>query len=299
MLEATRAEHCFAQSIPQTRRPPHQPSRTPSSRRGRCGDRQHQQGRSGAAAQVPGEPSWIRLSHEGMVPPTLGSFLWASRSPARQGVQRRCSRGRGPSVRWPGSEPMTIDVDSTICPVHGATNKAPLSATPGCSITTHCSHACGNWRSFPRPVPQGIGGSGRGTERFVRELVGLVRQAGWTGPITLSCRLVLLLPPRRESLPEPRCLLLDHRTAERRGQKGNRGNRRGGLGSDRLPRFQPGLGGRDHLWRQAPLGRASDKARLRSEQVVLSCPSPLLRPLRLPLGCRPFPGVTGYKQARS
>lgn len=40
---------------------------------------------------------------------------------------------------------------------------------------------------------------------------------------------------------------------------------------------------------------------LRSEQVVLSCPSSLLRPppTRLPLGCRPLPGVTGYRQARS
>jgi hypothetical protein len=129
------------------------------------------------------------LEHKVMAPSTLGTFL------------RRCSFGHVRQLdklseslldrAWsagagPGDEAMTIDLDSTICPVHGDHKQGaafgytkvlgyhPLLASR--SVTGEVLHI---------RFRKGSAGSGRGAERFVRELVGRVRRAGSTGPLTL------------------------------------------------------------------------------------------------------------------
>jgi hypothetical protein len=137
--------------------------------------------RSGSTAEV--------LGHPVMAPSTLGTFLRRfSFGHVRQldkvaeaVLTRAWSAGAGPGV-----EPMTIDMDSTICPVHGDEKEGaafgythvlgyhPLLATR--SDTGEVLHV---------RFRKGSAGSGRGAERFVRELVGRVRRAGATGPLTL------------------------------------------------------------------------------------------------------------------
>jgi hypothetical protein len=86
----------------------------------------------------------------------------------------------------PGDGPMTIDLDSTICEVHGhhkggaaygytrVLGYHPLLATR--ADTGEVLHA---------RQRTGRAASGRGAERFVNELAGRVRRAGASGPLIL------------------------------------------------------------------------------------------------------------------
>jgi hypothetical protein len=81
------------------------------------------------------------LGHKVMAPSTLGTFLRRFtfghvRQLDRLGEEiltQAWKLGAGP-----GDEPMTIDLESTICEVHGTHKRAPVSATPRCAATTHC-----------------------------------------------------------------------------------------------------------------------------------------------------------------
>lgn len=137
--------------------------------------------RSGATAAV--------LGHKVMAPSTLGTFLRRfSFGHVRQldKVSEAMLTNAWALGAGPGDEPMTIDMDSTICPVHGD-DKA--GATFG---YTHVLgyHPLLATRAETGEVlhvrfRKGSAGSGRGAERFVRELVGRARRAGSCGPLTL------------------------------------------------------------------------------------------------------------------
>ena len=129
------------------------------------------------------------LGHRVMPPSTLGTFLRSFTfghirqldQAAEQLLGRAWAAGAGP-----GTQPMTIDVDSTICQVYGHHKGGaaygytrqlgyhPLLATR--ADTGEVLHA--RQRS-------GRAASGRGAERFVNELAGRVRRAGAAGPLTL------------------------------------------------------------------------------------------------------------------
>lgn len=131
----------------------------------------------------------VVLGHPVMAPSTLGTFLRKfSFGHLRQldklsetMLTRAWGAGAGP-----GEESMTIDMDSTICEVsgkkkHGAAygyskvlGYHPLLATR--SETGEVLHV---------RFRKGSASSGRGAERFVRELVGRCRRAGAAGPLTL------------------------------------------------------------------------------------------------------------------
>ena len=137
--------------------------------------------RSGSTAEV--------LSHKVMAPSTLGTFLRCfSFGHVRQldkvseeMLTRAWSLGAGP-----GSEPMTIDVDSTICPVHGDHKQgASFGYTKVLGYHPLVGTRAETGEVLHVRFRKGSAGSGRGAERFVRELVGRVRRAGSTGPITL------------------------------------------------------------------------------------------------------------------
>jgi hypothetical protein len=135
-----------------------------------------------------GSTAWV-LDHRVMAPSTLGTFLRRfSFGHVRQldrvtemMMRRAWALGAGP-----GDAAMTIDIDSTICEVHGVAKQGasygytkvlgyhPLLATR--SDTGEVLHV---------RFRKGSAGSGRGAEHFVRELVGRVRRAGSTGPLTL------------------------------------------------------------------------------------------------------------------
>ena len=127
------------------------------------------------------------LGHRVMAPSTIGTFLRSfTFGHVRQldkvsGVllTRAWAAGAGP-----GEGPMTIDIDSTICELHGYHKQGaaygytkvlghhPLLATRADSgEVLHCRHR------------KGSANTGRGSLRFVDELVARVRRAGATGPL--------------------------------------------------------------------------------------------------------------------
>jgi hypothetical protein len=137
--------------------------------------------RSGSTASV--------LAHRVLAPSTLGTFLRSfTFGHVRQldrlseiALTRAWALGAGP-----GPHPMTIDIDSTVCGVHGHAKQGaaygytkvlgyhPLLATR--SQTGEVLHV---------RMRKGSANTGRGAERFVTELVGRVHRAGATGQLTL------------------------------------------------------------------------------------------------------------------
>jgi hypothetical protein len=124
-----------------------------------------------------------------MAPSTLGTFLRCFTFGHVRQLDRAAERLLGRA--WaagagPGEQPMTIDVDSTICEVHGHHKQGaaygytrvlgyhPLLATR--ADTGEVLHA---------RQRTGRAASGRGAERFVNELAGRIRRAGASGPLTL------------------------------------------------------------------------------------------------------------------
>jgi Transposase DDE domain group 1 len=137
--------------------------------------------RTGSTAHV--------LGHRVMAPSTLGTFLRGFTfghvrqldRVAETVLARAWAGGAGPD-----DGPMTIDVDSTICEVHGDHKGGaaygytrqlgyhPLLATR--ADTGEVLHA---------RQRTGRAASGRGAERFVNEVAGRVRRAGASGPLVL------------------------------------------------------------------------------------------------------------------
>jgi Transposase DDE domain group 1 len=129
------------------------------------------------------------LEHRVMAPSTCGTFLRAFTFGHVRQLDRWSEAALG--AAWstgvgPGAVPMTIDVDSTVCEVHGDQKQGaaygytrvlgyhPLLATR--ADTGEVLHV---------RFRKGSANTGRGAERFVRELVGRVRRAGATGSLTL------------------------------------------------------------------------------------------------------------------
>ncbi|HVB51750.1 MAG TPA: IS1380 family transposase [Acidimicrobiales bacterium] len=137
--------------------------------------------RAGATSSV--------LSHRVMAPSTLGTFLRNfSFGHVRQLdrvaellLTRAWSLGAGP-----GDEPMTIDIDSTICEVYGNQKQgAGYGYTHVLGYHPLLATRADTGETLHVRFRKGSANSGRGAERFVREVVGRVRRAGAGGPLTL------------------------------------------------------------------------------------------------------------------
>ena len=124
-----------------------------------------------------------------MAPSTLGTFLRGFSfghvrqldAVAEKLLARAWALGAGP-----GDAPMTIDIDSTILEVHGK-----LKAGAGYGYTGVLGyHPVLATRADTGEVlhlrfRKGSANTQRGAQRFVREVVGRVRRAGASGPLTL------------------------------------------------------------------------------------------------------------------
>ena len=129
------------------------------------------------------------LSHRVMAPSTLGTFLrkfdfghvrQLDRL-AEALLARAWAMGAGP-----GAAPMTIDVDSTICEVHGKQKQgAAYGYTRALGYHPLLATRAETGEVLHVRFRKGSAGSGRGAQRFVRELVGRLRRCGATGPLTL------------------------------------------------------------------------------------------------------------------
>jgi hypothetical protein len=84
----------------------------------------------------------------------------------------------------PGDSPMFIDIDSTICEVHGDTKQgAAYGYTRQLGLHPLLATRAGTGEILHARMRKGSAGSGRGAQRFVRETIGRVRRAGATGPL--------------------------------------------------------------------------------------------------------------------
>ena len=127
-----------------------------------------------------------------MAPSTVGTWLRQFTFGHVRQLDRLTERLLG--AAWaagagPGDEALVIDVDSTICEVHGYAKQGatygytrvrgyhPLLATR--ADTDEVVHT---------RMRKGSAASARGAQRFVRETVRRVRRAGATGPLTLRGR---------------------------------------------------------------------------------------------------------------
>jgi hypothetical protein len=137
--------------------------------------------RCGATSQV--------LGHRVMAPSTLGTFLRSFtfgrvRQLDRLGeqiLQRAWAAGAGP-----GDGPMTMDLDSTVCPVHGYHKQGAAygyTHTLGYHplLATHAESG----EVLHARQRAGRANTARGTARFVDELAARVRRAGASGELTM------------------------------------------------------------------------------------------------------------------
>jgi hypothetical protein len=129
------------------------------------------------------------LGHGVLAPSTLGTFLRSF----TWGHVRQLDRVSGElltrawsAVAGPGDEPVTVDVDSTICETYGLAKEGgvfghthvrgyhPLvAAIAGTGDVAHCRLRGGN------------ANTGRGAKSFLTETFNRIRAAGSTGPMTL------------------------------------------------------------------------------------------------------------------
>lgn len=129
------------------------------------------------------------LGHKAMAPSTCGTFLRSFTFGhvrqldrlAEAILTRAWAAGAGP-----GDAPMTIDMDSTICEVHGHDKEgATFGYTRVRGLHPLMATRAETGEMLHVRMRKGSANSGRGAERFVNELVARVRRAGATGQLTL------------------------------------------------------------------------------------------------------------------
>lgn len=129
------------------------------------------------------------LGHKAMAPSTCGTFLRSFTFGhvrqldrlAEAILTRAWAAGAGP-----GHAPMTIDMDSTICEVHGHDKQgATFGYTRVRGLHPLMATRAETGEMLQVRMRKGSANSGRGAERFVNELVARVRRAGATGQLTL------------------------------------------------------------------------------------------------------------------
>lgn len=137
--------------------------------------------RTGATAKV--------LGHQVMAPSTIGTFLRSFTfghvrqldRVAETLLTRAWAAGAGPA-----DQPITIDVDSTICEVHGhAKGGAAYGYTKVLGYHPLLATRADTGEVLHLRMRNGSANTARGAERFVNETAGRIRRAGATGQLTL------------------------------------------------------------------------------------------------------------------
>ncbi len=137
--------------------------------------------RSGATGEVVG--------HEVMAPSTIGTWLRQfTFGHVRQldSLTERLLTAAWSAGAGPGDAPLVIDIDSTICEVHGyAKQGAAYGYTRQRGYHPLLATRADSGEILHTRMRKGSANSARGAQRFVRETIRRVRRAGATGPVTL------------------------------------------------------------------------------------------------------------------
>ena len=123
-------------------------------------------------------------------PSTLGTFLRSFRwghvrqldRVSRELLVRAWAAGAGP-----GDDPLTIDLDSTVCETYGLAKEGAQRHNYAGVRGYHplLAVAAGTGDVLMARLRKGRANTARGAARFLRETVNRVRQAGATGPLTM------------------------------------------------------------------------------------------------------------------
>ena len=123
-------------------------------------------------------------------PSTLGTFLRSFRwgharqldRVSREALARAWAAGAGPS-----DDPLTIDLDSTICETYGPTKEGARrhGYTGQRGYHPLLAVAAGTGDVLMARLRQGRANTARGAAHFLRETISRVRYAGATGPLTM------------------------------------------------------------------------------------------------------------------
>ena len=123
-------------------------------------------------------------------PSTLGTFLRSFRwSHARQldRVSRELLARAWAAGAGPGDGPLTIDLDSTLCETYGLAKEGARhhGYTGQRGYHPILAVAAGTGDVLMARLREGRANTARGAAHFLREMVGRVRHAGATGPLTM------------------------------------------------------------------------------------------------------------------
>ena len=123
-------------------------------------------------------------------PSTLGTFLRSFRwghvrqldRVSREALARAWSAGAGP-----GDDPLTIDLDSTVCETYGLAKEGAQRHNYAGQRGYHplFAVAAGTGDVLMARLRQGRANTARGAANFLRETISRVRHAGATGPLTI------------------------------------------------------------------------------------------------------------------
>ncbi len=129
------------------------------------------------------------LGFRPMAPSTVGSFLrtftFGHVRQLEAVLSRTLARAWGLGA-GPGDEPLVVDVDSTICEVHGKQKQgAAYGYTSVLGYHPLLAARADTREVLGARMRKGSAGSSRGVVRFVDELVANLRRAGAAGPTTV------------------------------------------------------------------------------------------------------------------
>ena len=136
--------------------------------------------------------SAIVLGHVVMAPSTLGTFMRGHTfgnvrqldSINAEALTRAWAAGAGPDPM----RPLVVDVDSTICRVYGAKKHgATFGYTKVRGYHPLLAFAAATGEVLGARMRTGSANTARGIKRFLQELAGNLRRAGWHGQVVLRC----------------------------------------------------------------------------------------------------------------
>lgn len=237
--------------------------------------------RAGSTASV--------LSHRVMAPSTLGTFLRGFTF----GHVRQLDRVSETLMTraWalgadPGEEPMTIDMDSTVCEVHGKQKGgASYGYTKVLGYHPVLATRAETGEVLHLRFRKGSANTQRGAQRFVRETVGRVRRAGASGELTLRADSGFFSKYVVQACRDHQ-VRYSITVAVPSNPKGHRTGRRGRLVTHRLHRERRGLG-RRHSLPGTPSRRASHQVARPATDALSRLPLPRLH--HRPRGRRHLP----------
>ncbi|WP_428121402.1 IS1380 family transposase [Candidatus Poriferisodalis sp.] len=129
------------------------------------------------------------LGFRPMAPSTVGSFLRTFTFGHVRQLEAVLSRTLARAWQLgagPGRAPLTVDVDSTVCEVHGKQKQgAAYGYTSVLGYHPLLAARADTREVLGARMRKGSAGSSRGVARFVDELVANLRRAGATGPTTV------------------------------------------------------------------------------------------------------------------